>query len=330
MSADGAVTDVHVLRSRELEVTVDVGQGADLTGIRHLATGQQLLWQHPDRSRRRTASFDLDSDAGFFDRYTGGIQELFPNAGPSFRGWGMSQPFHGEACRVPWVVDDGPALSASVTLSRSPFALTRTFEVSGDAVRVSTTAHSRSDSDQQVHWGIHPAFSSALIGPAARVWGPLDTLSADPEPFGGRPLFRPGEILRTVRSDFGRSLPLAPPDAGSAGLAYAAPEAGWFVLAPDRGGVAVGMRWPIGLLPALWLWQECRDPSGYPWWGEHHIVGVEPHSSSPSRALPDEQRAGHGVVVPAGEAVTVEYEFIVAVVAASDPSELIGRVSHPD
>jgi hypothetical protein len=310
-----------------LGVTVDVARGGDVTSI-VLADGTEMLW----RNGSTAAPSHDDGPVGFFDGYPGGIQELFPNAGPAVEVEGAPLVFHGESCRIPWEVADtdtgsGQELALRTELRRSPFALERVVRlVPGEpCVEIVSRARNLSGVSRLVHWGFHPAFSAALTDGVSRLYLDAGDMRAGTAQFGRNQAYAPGAVLDRLKSEEGSSIRLIPGDSGTADLAFAQVDAGWYVLHNETTQLAVGVTWPVSLMPWMWLWQECRDAAGYPWWGRHHIVAVEPHTAAPVQSLADDIDAGMALEIAVGE--TIEAMFSLSFErTAGNVSTLIKRM----
>jgi hypothetical protein len=85
------------------------------------------------------------------------------------------------------------------------------------------------------------------------------------------------------------------------------------------------MTWPIELLPALWLWQECAGTTGYPWWGREHIVAVEPHTSWPSRPLDVEIAEGAASWIEPGEGISATFSLRAERCAPGELDDFVSR-----
>lgn len=284
------------LANDRVEALVCVDRGADVLELRSRASGAQVLWRSPrgERSPARRPFAEHGSAATFFDHYPGGMQEIFPNGGPSCVYEGAELGFHGEACKVPWSADperaeDGGALLRCETrLARLPFALCKTFALApgAAALRVEASIENLGRRDLRYMWGFHPAFGAPLLGGRTRLHCAARTLEVHPEAFGARQTLPPGEH-RAWPGDPGEALDLLRgPESRSADLWYLnGYDDGWFVIENEDSGLAATMRWDARVFPYLWLWQECHDDAGYPWFGAEHVVGVEPWTSRPASGL---------------------------------------------
>ena len=49
-------------------------------------------------------------------------------------------------------------------------------------------------------------------------------------------------------------------------------------------------------MPYLWYWQEFGASEGYPWYGRHYNIGLEPFSSYPTDGLAEAVANGSALV----------------------------------
>ncbi|GAA1093655.1 hypothetical protein GCM10009577_14680 [Streptomyces javensis] len=311
------------LENDAVGVVVNPARGTDILSLVWKATGEEILWRSPHWVDRVPAADTADaSDVSFFDNYAGGIQELFPNAGPPTTVRGAPLPFHGEAARRSWAAEavetaGGTALRCVTRLARYPFRMTKTFWLDGSVLRFRSEVENLSTRALPSNWGLHPAFNTATVARAATVYGPFEELTAHPEDFGARQWMTPGEKRRVpaVAPGVG-ALELAPGEGPTADLGYATVTGGWFGLRSPGCGLVATMSWQSELFPEIWVWQECHAPDDYPWWGAEHIVAVEPHTTSPFMPLA-ERLERPGVPVVAGGS-TLSAEFTLGVHAIAD------------
>ena len=303
-----------VTMSNELiEVTVSPNRGADILSVRHLPSNAEILWRDP-RSLDNPPSDapSLSDEASFYDGYAGGMQELFPNTGPACNLFGATLPFHGEACRVAWSAETeiSPGLVSLVTqaiLTRYPFQLQRTMSISEGSprLRITSTVTNLTDRALPALWAFHPAFGHNLIAGPTRLYGDFDGCVSHPGSLNGSRTFEAGARvdLMTLGGQT-RALDLLRPESHTGDLLYLTSRTGWFAIRNEGTGLTAAMTWPSDVFRCLWLWQECHNDFGYPWWGRHHIVGVEPHSSYPMAGLADAHSRSDALVVRPGHPLT--------------------------
>lgn len=302
----GHLDSLVELVNDEVSILIAPLAGADVERFTSLRHNVQILWQAPHTLvRPRSQDNRGDDETSFYDDYRGGLQEIFPNAGSRITHDGAVQPFHGEARLVGWsthIDHSAPeqvSLVCTTALIRSPFDLSKTFTLrdNSSVLEIQALIHNRSTATRQVMWGFHPAFGRPFVdGPvtlhteAQRVW-------TTAERFSQRQRYPSGLDARWP-SDTGINFDrLLPPNSKTSDLLYLDFTPGWYVLANQAIGLAISMTWPKEIFGRLWLWQECHGTADWPWWGEEHIVAVEPHSSAPARGLSEAVRNGSALSV---------------------------------
>jgi galactose mutarotase-like enzyme len=279
---------------------VNPERGGDVLSFRDASVGGgELLWVSRQARLRQPQAGPLRADiASFYDEYPGGIQELFPNTADSANVSGAELPFHGEACRVRWnVVARGPADELSVALAtrlrRFPVDMRKTLSLaSGGGLNIQSRVENVSRRSIPYSWAFHPAFGEALLDGGCTLYVPAQEVSVHPEPFSDRQRWAAGtNHPLNVRNGVGE-MDLRRPDNPGADLLYVACKEGWFIARNHRTGLTVTATWDVAVMPFLWVWQECHDPAGYPWWGLEDVVGLEPHSHVPARDLSSHVDAG--------------------------------------
>ena len=289
-NADG---QTFLLENDLLTVTVNPARGADVLSMIWRPTDTEILWRNPRSHGLPPLRGDYDPEPGsYFDNYPGGMQELFPNAGPSTEVSGAVLPFHGEALRRPWAVKHtDSALTCTTVLARYPFAMMKKFWLDGGVLHISARVQNLSDTELPVHWGFHPAFDTRTVARSGQVYGAFEALRSHPDEFSPAQRHAPGTAVEVRAVDGVGAFDLTPPGSHSADLLYATVSEGWFGLRSPGTDLLVTMSWPKEVLPELWIWEEVNAPGGYPWWGTAHIVALEPHTTSPFGPLGNEPGA---------------------------------------
>jgi hypothetical protein len=62
-------------------------------------------------------------------------------------------------------------------------------------------------------------------------------------------------------------------------------EEAWYLLENRSKGMGMKVEWDGEQLPYLWYWQEFGDTKGYPWYGRHYNVGLEPFCGYPTHGI---------------------------------------------
>src|SRR5262245_24859039 len=132
------INPLITLRSGVLGVAVTPGKGGDIVSIRHLPTGQEVLWQTPWGGR--PGGYTLpggDEVEAWLLGYTGGWQLLVPNGGTACVHDGIRHVFHGEAALAPWRWSaQGDALELRLAFFTLPLVMTRRLSLDGDLLTI--------------------------------------------------------------------------------------------------------------------------------------------------------------------------------------------------
>lgn len=304
--------DITILRSDRLTVEVLPGRGATVLSIVDRTSGVDVLWRPRWGVPHRDAP-DLpgSSEAVSMGRYPGGWSSLFPNAGAPSIEHGVEWPMHGEVWLAPFDgVADVSTWAGEIMLTRSPFRFAKRIAVEGGTVTVIETATNVGAEDVEVVWNQHPALGAPLIGPettiesnARRVLGDVGDARLDPAlansswPVHHPPAGPPTDLRRLPAARSGerrRAFLTGFPDDG----AHAAVE-------NPRLGLRVRLRWSATEFPYAWYWLEAGGRTGFPWYGDAYVLGIEPCTSYPTGGLGAIRRlSGTQVMIPAGTTAT--------------------------
>ena len=291
------------LENEFLRVEVLLDKGTDVVEFLYKPCDLDIAWLTAGGVRDPTAYFSTSPDplATFLDHYPGGWQEIFPNGGEPAESAGARFGQHGEVSNLPWdatLVEDTEAAVAarfSVRTQKTPFLIEKTLRLAANEPVLHLTEIIRNESDVPLRamWGHHLTYGRPFLGPGGRIRLPPG-VRAIPHPVainrtgerrlrGGTPFAWPhatgphGEQL---------DLSLLPPPGTSSELIYLTgfPE-GWYEVENPAIGAGVRVEWDIETMPYLWFWQEFGAMTGYPWYGRHRNIGLEPFSSYPNRGL---------------------------------------------
>ncbi len=293
-----------VLENRRLRITVLVEKGTDIIEFLYKPTDVDLIWLTAGgvRDPRSYLSTSPDPLATFTDYYPGGWQEVFPSGGAPSTYSGATFGQHGEVSNLPWhysIVDDSErsvAVTFTVRAQKTPFLIEKTLRLTADDPVLSIDERVTNESDIPLHamWGHHLAFGHPFLAPGDTV-ELSDGLEVIPHPEAT------GPTGRRVRDEEGSWPVLAAPDGAPVDL-HMLPEPGtaselvYLTGFGDEGRYAVhsarhdlvfSLRWDANVLPYCWFWQEFGAITGYPWYGRHYNIGLEPFSSYPTNGLAD-------------------------------------------
>jgi hypothetical protein len=106
---------------------------------------------------------------------------------------------------------------------------------------------------------------------------------------------------------------------------------GWYAVTNPHAGAGFALHWDLHVFPNLWLWRTLGPWSGYPWYGDMYMLGLEPISSVPPQAG-DARAAGTLLHLAAGERmaarlVATAFEGTTAVKSVSDDGAVTVRHS---
>lgn len=228
--------------------------GASTTSI-IVGVDQEILVRAPWQRAEPTLPLLSDSWAEWHRTYTGGWQMLFPNAGNPRRAGSIEHPYHGEAARTRWDVTAQTAetVTMEVLLRTVPVRLTRTWSIDGNTVAVQQRIEHIGNEPVQFSWVEHPAFGGSLIAPGATLRHADEIIDLEvPEPPATH------SALRTLETK----------------------GAGRVRLEHPRVPYVVEVTFDPDEFPYIWIWQEHRATTGFPFWGMWNGLGIEPASRS--------------------------------------------------
>lgn len=279
------------LRSAQLTVDLLPDRGADVHAVVDRATGIDVLFKTP-WGRRESVPPGASSEVGWLARYSGGWQQLLPNAGPARMQDGVELGYHGEAAVVPWTVLEAAPNRArlAVDLFTSPLRLERTVRVDGGRLSIRDVVRNLGQDPVGVRWVQHPAFGAPFIDGRCRIDSSAASFLSDAEMPGtgvDRDTLAPFPTLPGV---VGRDLrDVAGADEVRAVFGALTDFAGeaWFSVSSPSAGFGVRVAWDAAVFPHAWFWQECHATAGFPWFRRAYVVAVEP-----ANILPGEGRCG--------------------------------------
>jgi galactose mutarotase-like enzyme len=297
--------EILELESDLLSIAMRPDKGADIVGIVHRPSGVELMWSAPWGAHAPGArAFETTSLDHWVARNGGGWNLLLPNAGPPRAGDGVELGFHGEAALVTWSVRERSRTSArlSTSLMTAPLDVVREVRVVGATLEIEETVTNNSPEPVEFRWGHHPTFGEPLIEPGARI--EIDAGTAVVESATGVPL--PART-RGQWPEVG-DVDLSEIVEDSAVLAYLTDlREGRAAIVNERLGLTVELRWPLEVLPWMWVWVELGHTRGYPWFRRVRALALEPHSNMPD--------ATPGIVLGGGDSTTVALTMSVSATA---------------
>jgi hypothetical protein len=139
-------------------------------------------------------------------------------------------------------------------------------------------------------WGHHIALGPPFLAPGGRIRLP-EGVEGIPHPQAlndhGRRVAAEQFAWPRAVSPEGQEVDLSilPPRGAPSEIVYLTgfPESAWYEVVCD--GVGLRVEWDGRVMPYLWFWQEFGRTDGYPWYGRHWNIGLEPFSSYPTNGL---------------------------------------------
>ncbi len=288
--------DAVLMENRRLAIWVLPGKGSDIV---------QFLYKPRDVDVTWSTVWGLRQNAGvsrdFVGQYEGGWQEIFPNGGmPSdYQGARLGQ--HDEVARLPWqwrVVEDTASrvsIRLTVELVKTPFRLEKLLTLESESgLLISETVTNLSSTVQSAMWGHHLAFGPPFLSSNTQIETTARTVIVTDEPIAPR-RYRAGSYswpwvlgVEGSRHDLSR----VPKRDGTRDIVYLTDfdTGGYRLFDPDC-GLAFSASWDAHVLPYCWYWQEL-GASGYPWYGRHYNIGLEPFGGYPTHGLGEAMENG--------------------------------------
>jgi hypothetical protein len=159
---------------------------------------------------------------------------------------------------------------------------------------IEETATNLSPFDQDAMWGQHLAFGPPFLTPECRIETGARTVLVHEEEIFPRK-YRPGRYRwPMVMGDDGtpRDLSWVPGPDGDRDIVYLTDfQQGAYRIVNPTVGVGLEVQWDADILPYCWYWQEL-GADGYPWYGRHYNIGLEPFAGYPTHGLAEAMENG--------------------------------------
>jgi hypothetical protein len=304
------------LENRFLRIAIAAGKGTDIVEFLYKPLDVDFMWRSYAglRAGRNFHPTIANPDGSFIDFYTGGWQEMLPNAGANCTYKGAALGVHGEVCLLPWsyhIVTNSPdkvVVTFCVRAVRTPFYVEKTFSINEQdpTLHIEELVRNEADEPMDFMWGHHLAFGWPFIDESCRIFLPSCRVRTPEDYTAPRSRLERGQDTEwpLVRGRNGESVDLSripPPEVRSHDMAYMHDmQDGWYALVSGSRGVGFGLRWEKGTFPFLWFWQLYRGGMGYPWFGTSYTAALEPVSSYP-QTLTQAIKANSQLVLAGGE-----------------------------
>ncbi len=311
----GAVT----LANEKIEVVILPEKGCDVFELRERRSGIDVLAKtRLSLADVQTHRFWRSSSEAWLSQYVGGWQLILPNGGAAAVVGGVEWGFHGEACTLRWTVEElsSATLRASLKLTNVPLSVNRSFELRGNTLKLVERIRNESSEGLSFMWSHHPAFGGPFIDSTCLI--SVDAAEVVADDLSPGTTMAPGSVHQwprvTAANGESKRLDEVPGrGSGEACLAYLSDfQTGFFAITNPGLELGVAMRWPLEIFPHAWYWIEAGASKGFPWFGDHYTVAVEPATSVPAQGMGVlEEKGGSPFYLDAKESIEAEFEMTI-------------------
>jgi len=309
-----------VLENDLVRISILVDKGTDVFEFLYKPLDLDYMWltELGVHNPNRYLPTSPDPVSTFIDYFEGGWQEVFPNGGPTSSHLGAVYGQHGEVAHMPWdytILEDTPeriTVRFEVRTKKAPYHLCKDLSLAKGSASLTVRERMTNEGRTALRymWGHHLAYGKPFLEPGCRIRLPDNLRIITEEPGGGAGRIRRGEEHRwpVARDDEGRELDVSvlPPEGTASDIFYLtgfAKEA-WYEIENERLGAGVRVDWDGEAMPHLWYWQEFGATPGYPWYGRHYNIGLEPFCGYPTHGLEAAVQNGSAGTVGPGESKT--------------------------
>jgi galactose mutarotase-like enzyme len=307
-----------VIENELLRIGVVPTKGADILEFRYKPRDLDVLWHAPQNLFPNEYEPVAARDQGvFLDYFSGGWQEVFPNAGPATVYEGAALGQHGEVALLPWDVavthDTAELVQVEFTVetNRTPFRLTRSMSLSsGSAVlRMKERITNLGMQRLPYAWGHHPAFGAPFLseGCVIETESCVVSQTAYAKDLARRFALQDRSAYPNMESARGgvepMNLVLGPQACTQDVLLCHELSAGWCAVRNPAEGLAVRLDWDKEIFPYLWMWQVYGGAFGYPYYGRVYTLAIEPFNCP---IMPLAEAAAKGLVPELAPGESVE------------------------
>ncbi len=224
---------------------------------------------------------------GFMENYEGGWQIVFPNAGPPVQWQGAHFDQHGDINMVSWQLSQTRESKSAIEITgqansiQMPFDVKRTIKIFAErpSLNITTTVTNTSNQRLPFMLGEHLVFGSPFLEPEQgfiEIEPETDIFSQD----GSKSKWPFQKIDETVwdLSKLGSR-------GSTSSISYLTNfKKGCYRIFGKDPSFGIELNWDRQAFPYLWLWRELGQ-GGYPWYGKHYNIGLEPFTSYPTNGL---------------------------------------------
>ncbi len=304
-----------VMENSLLRVTILLDKGTDIYEFLYKPADMDFMWRTPRGVRPPMKALDMRAPTvgPFADFYEGGWQECMPNGGRVCDYKGVEMGLHGEVWGVPWrcqiVQDDPECVQAKtwVRTNRTPFLLEKTFTLRAEraVLEIDETLTNEGLEPLDLMWGHHPALSSHFLEADCVIDCAAQRVVVDANVGDGSRFEADQEFPWPCgRARDGSQVDLSvvvPPEAKVDDMTYLTDlEEGWWAVTSRSLRLGFGISFDLETFRHIWCWMPLGGAEGYPSFGRHYTLALEPFSSFPA-ILTNAMEAGTQLVMQPGE-----------------------------
>ena len=289
--------DLLTIQNEYLLVEICPTQGADIRKVARIGRSENLLLETKwEGSEANYCNCDSNDEDHFLSHYAGGWQLMIPNAGfPSVSKYG-AVGYHGEAWSNSWSIikHEGHQLVLETTLRSAPNKIQRKISLNLQTLEVTDIVTNNSDTEIELIWGHHPAFSSLLI----------DT-STEVQIYASEIAIKIDSHLETAKN----SERILDQQVGSFVLRdfMKAPQSFLGFATEFKNGLAsimnknnqlcVNLRWDSTIFPHAWIWIENKNILKKPWEKNIVTLAIEPCTTKNNMGLEESMKEPNNVLI---------------------------------
>ncbi|MCZ8511739.1 PfkB family carbohydrate kinase [Paenibacillus filicis] len=251
------------VQAEDLEVSIVPDKGTEIMEYLYKPRDLDFMWltekgiQNPAGELPASA----DSQFAYFDNYSGGWQEIFPNGAVPSTYLGARYGQHGEVSHMKWdneITEDtqqSVAVKFTIKTRMMPFQLTKTISLKSNStgLAIKEQVTNLSTVDLQYMWGQHIALGKPFLEPGCRIELP-DGLQVIADPLDIDDNNQEYRVARGMRHEWPRvqspqgetvDLSVLPPVSSESEIVYITGfrDQAWYRVTNDRLGAGIEVKW---------------------------------------------------------------------------------------
>ena len=284
--------EIVEMTSPQIHLKVSLTRGAEILELRSKKLDLDLLWHgQEDIVRHREGVPTTQAPMGnFLDHFSGGWQEVLPNAQYPIDYKGAAFGGHGEVALLPWdyrILEDSAekiSVEFSVNLRRLPLRLIRIMTLTNRELRFDESVENLSGEEIKFQWGQHLVIGGPFIAPGMEIVvnagepievpnypGPTYRFKPDSQSKWPNALDSTGKVVDV--STFGAN-------DGTDGHIILGPMSKSSVTFRNHTLLTdITLDWDRKVFPYCWIWMVLGGVKTWPLWGKERLITLEPFSS---------------------------------------------------